>query len=190
MSKSDEFAGVYDPHVWHDVAIWMDCVHDAAAALADFDPEHADDYRANAAEYEKELVELDKYVRAAVATIPEQRRMLVTAHDAFGYFGASYGIEVHGLKGVSSEDEIDLAHHEQLQELLVGRKIPAVFVESSIAPRSIESLIETCRAAGHEVSLGGELYADVLAEKGEPGETYAGMIRHNVDTIVAALNGQ
>ena len=163
---------------------------DVGAVLANFDPEHADDYRTNAQAYAQELTEVDEYCRQQIATIPESSRVLVTAHDAFGYFSDAYGIEVHGLKGISSEDEIDLAHQEALRDMLVERKIPAVFVESSIAPRSIDALIESCASAGHDLKKGGELYADVLAPAGEPGETYAGMLRHNVDTIVNALKGE
>lgn len=190
LREPPEFAGLYDPHVWHNAALWSDCVADVAEVLAKFDKEHAEQYRSNAEAYAQELAGVDQYCREQIAKVPEASRVLVTAHDAFGYFSDAYGIEVHGLKGISSEDEIDLAHQESLRDMLVERKIPAVFVESSIAPRSIDALIESCASAGHELKKGGELYADVLAPPGEPGDTYAGMMRHNADTIVNALSGE
>jgi manganese/zinc/iron transport system substrate-binding protein len=111
----------------------------------------------------------------------------VTAHDAFGYFGKAYGIEVFGLKGVSTEDEKDLDRQEQIVQMIVRRKVPAVFVESAVAPKTIKALVEPCRALGWDVKIGGELYADALGPAGTPDATYAGMIRANVRTIVGAL---
>lgn len=187
LREPPEFEGMYDPHVWHDVSLWSQCVEDLAGELATYDPKHAEDYKANAAKYRAELAELDAFAKEQMQKIPKDRRVLVTAHDAFGYFGQAYSIEVYGLKGISSELEKDLEHQEEIQAMLVKRQIPAVFVESAIAPRTIEALVEPCRAAGLDLQIGGTLYADVLGEKGTDGETYAGMIRHNVDTIVSAL---
>ncbi len=189
LREPPEFAGHYDPHLWHDVALWADCTADVAEMLATFDPAHAAVYRANAAEYGEELRELDAYCRTEIAKIPADRRVLVTAHDAFGYFGKAYGLEVFGLKGISTEDEIDLAHQEEIQKMLVERKIPAVFVESAVAPRTVRALVEPCRAAGHDLKVPEEeLYADALGPAGSEDSTYVGMIRHNVRTIVDALS--
>ncbi|RIK73986.1 MAG: manganese transporter [Planctomycetota bacterium] len=187
LREPPEFEGLYDPHVWHDPALWADCVSDVAAILAKFDSPHAADYQANAAAYRAELAELDKYCRDELAKIPPDRRVLVTAHDAFGYFGAAYGVEVHGLKGISTEEEKDLVHQERIQRMLIERKIPAVFVESAVAPRTVASLVEPCRAAGLDLKIGGELYADAMGPADSDAADYAGMIRHNVRTIVAAL---
>ncbi|MCG8450121.1 MAG: zinc ABC transporter substrate-binding protein [Pirellulales bacterium] len=188
LREPPEFDGLHDPHVWHDVALWADCVHDMAGVLGKFDPEHARQYDKNAHVYMEELAELHQYCKSEIAKIPESRRVLVTAHDAFGYFGAAYGIEVAGLKGISSEEEKDLAHQDAIQAMLIERKIPAVFVESAIAHRTVDSLIETCKAAGWDVVNGGELYADALGEAGSEASTYTEMIRHNVQTIVEALS--
>jgi manganese/zinc/iron transport system substrate-binding protein len=188
LREPPEFAGLYDPHVWHDPVLWADCVADAAAMLAEFDPPHADDYRANAEKYRGELSALDKYCREEIAKIPKEHRVLVTAHDAFGYFGKTYGIEVYGLKGISTEEEKDLKHQEEIQRMLVERRIPAVFVESAVAPRTIASLVEPCRAAGLDLKIGGSLYADAMGPAGSGDADYAGMIRHNVRTIVEALS--
>jgi manganese/zinc/iron transport system substrate-binding protein len=188
LREPPEFEGMYDPHVWHDVAIWSDCVNDVAEMLAKFDPSHATEYRQNAAAYRQELSELDQFCKSEIARIPSAKRVLVTAHDAFGYFGKAYGLEVHGLKGISTEDEIDLSQQEGIQRMLVERKIPAVFVESAVAPRTVQALVEPCRAAGHDLQVPEqELYADALGPAGTAGNTYAGMIQHNVTTIVGAL---
>ncbi len=188
LREPPEFAGMYDPHVWHDVALWSDCVRDVAATLLKFDPTNADAYQQNLEEYLGELSDLDSYCKEEIAKIPADRRVLITAHDAFGYFGKAYGLEVFGLKGISSEEEIDLQHHETIQKMLIKRGIPAVFVESAIAPRTIEALVEPCRDAGHDLKVGGELYADALGPAGTDDSTYTGMIRHNVRTIVKALS--
>ena len=189
LREPPEFAGMYDPHAWHDVALWSDCVADVAEMLAKFDPTHATNYRENAAEYRAELAKLAEFCKTEIVKIPEKQRVLVTAHDAFGYFGKAYGLEVFGLKGVSTEDEIDLAHQEEIQKMIVDRKVPAVFVESAIAPRTVQALVEPCRAAGHNLQVPKEeLYADALGPAGTEDSTYSGMIRHNVKTIVDALS--
>ncbi len=190
LRKPPEFEEMYDPHVWHDVALWSDCVRDMTEKLVQFDPTHAADYQRNAAKYIAELEELDAFCKSQIATIPEDRRVLVTAHDAFGYFGAAYGLEVHGLKGISTEEEKDIRHQEEIQAMIIERKIPAVFVESAVSHRTVQALIEPCRAAGHDLQQGGELFADALGAAGTPESSYTGMIRHNVRTIVAALSGE
>ena len=189
LREPPEFAGLYDPHVWHDPLIWDDCVKDMAEALAEFDSPHAETYRKNAAAYQAELVELDKFCRTEVARIPKENRVLVTAHDAFGYFGKTYGVEVFGLKGVSTEDEKDLERQEAIIDMIVERKIPAVFVESAVAHKTLKAIVEPCQDRGWDVKIGGELYADALGPAGTQDSTYAGMIRANVRTIVGALGG-
>ena len=190
LREPPEFDGMHDPHVWHDVSLWSNCVHDMAEVLGKLDPVHAAEYDANAHQYMDELAELHQFCQDEIAKIPEQSRMLVTAHDAFGYFGQAYGLEVFGLKGISSEEEKDLAHQEEIQRMLIKRMIPAVFVESTIAHRTVEALIEPCRAAGWDLQNGGELYADALGAADSDASTYTGMIRHNVQTIVEALTAE
>ncbi len=189
LREPPEFEGMYDPHVWHDAALWGECVADVAEMLAKFDPAHATNYKENAAAYRAELASLHEFCKTEIAKIPQGNRVLVTAHDAFGYFGKAYGLEVFGLKGISTEDEIDLAHQEEIQKMIVDRKIPAVFVETAIAPRTVQALVEPCRAAGHELLVPEqELYADALGPAESADSTYEGMIRHNVKTIVDALS--
>jgi len=188
LREPPEFEGLYDPHVWHDPMLWGDCASDVAQMLSEFDPAHAADYQKNAEAYRAELKEIDQFCRDEVAKIPADRRVLVTAHDAFGYFGKTFGLEVFGLKGVSTEEEKDLKHQEEIQRMLVERKIPAVFVESAVAPRMVTSLVEPCQAAGLDLKIGGELYADALGSPDSDAAEYGGMIRHNAKTIADALS--
>jgi manganese/zinc/iron transport system substrate-binding protein len=187
LREPPAFEGLYDPHIWHDPMMWADCVTDVAEMLADFDSAHADDYRQNAQAYRAELAELDKFCREALAAIPKDRRVLVTAHDAFGYFGNAYNLEVYGLKGISTDEEKDLDRQEEIIRMIVDRKLPAVFVESAVAHKTVKALVEPCQAEGWDLKIGGELYADALGPAGTEDATYAGMIRHNVRTIASAL---
>ena len=189
LRQPPEFEGHYDPHVWHNVELWSDCIRFVTDELAKFDAAHAEDYRKNADAYLAELNTLHNEIVSQIATIPQEHRVLVTAHDAFGYFGDAYGLEVAGLKGVSTEDEVSIQRTQEIVDLLVEREIPAVFVESAVAPRVVEALIEPCQAAGHALVIGGELFADALGPEGSNAETYMGMMRANVSTIVAALRG-
>ncbi|NRB26553.1 MAG: zinc ABC transporter substrate-binding protein [Roseibacillus sp.] len=179
----------YDPHVWMDVAGWMRAVKVVRDVLQEFDPAHRADYSENADAYLKKLEQLDAYAKEAVSSIPEEKRVLITAHDAFGYMARAYGLEVRGIQGLSTEAEAGLRDIELLVEFLVEHKIPAVFVESSVPRKSIEALIEGARAKGHKVVVGGELFSDSMGKPGTPEGTYIGMIDHNVTTIARALGG-
>ncbi len=179
--------GVYDPHVWFNVALWARCAEYAAERLAALDPERADDYRRNAEDYVAKLKALDEECRKRLAEIPKERRVLITAHDAFGYFGDAYDVEVHGLQGLSTIAEADLGGVNEIIDLLVTRRIKAVFVESSVPIKNIRALVEGCAARGHKVTIGGELYSDALGPEGTPEATYLGMVEHNLRTIVEAL---
>ena len=179
-----------DPHLWMDVGAWKRATRVVAARLAEFDPDHADAYAANAERYIAELSALDEYVRGIVATIPEDRRILVTAHDAFGYFGRAYGIEVRGIQGMSTDSEAGVRDIENLIRLIVDRDIPAVFIETSVSDRNVRALVEGARARGHTLRIGGELFSDAMGRTGTYEGTYIGMIDHNATTIVRALGGE
>jgi manganese/zinc/iron transport system substrate-binding protein len=188
LRKPPEFEGYYDPHVWHDPKMWAECVKHTAAVLAEFDPEHRSHYEANCDAYLKQLDEADQYARQQLATIPAEQRALVTAHDAFNYFCQAYQLESKPLKGVSTEEEVTIGRMEEVVAFLVDKKIKAVFVESATAPQLIKALIEPCREKGHEVHIPErELYADALGPAGSGADSYLGMIKANVDTIVSAL---
>ncbi len=176
-----------DPHVWFDVTLWMKATEVIRDGLAESDPKHKADFEKNAEAYLKKLEELHKYAREQLAQIPKERRVLVTAHDAFGYFGRAYDIEVMGLQGISTDAEYGIKDVQALVDVLTQRKIKAVFVESSISDRSIKAVVEGAKAKGHTVVIGGELFSDAMGADGTPEGTYIGMVKHNVDTIVKAL---
>jgi manganese/zinc/iron transport system substrate-binding protein len=182
-----EFQGAYDPHVWFDVRLWSMTVEVVAQTLAEADPPHARDYRANAERYRAQLAELDRYVRDQAARVPAERRVLITAHDAFNYFGRAYGFQVRGLQGISTAAEAGTADVQALAQFIAARRIPAIFVESSIPRRTIEAVQEAVAARGYEVRIGGSLFSDAMGNPGTPEGTYIGMVRHNIDTIVGAL---
>ena len=186
----EEFAGHFDPHLWMDVSGWMLAVDAVTGALAVFDPDGADGYRERAAAYRATLAELHDYGLGAVGSIPERQRILVTAHDAFNYFGRAYGLEVEGIQGMSTESEAGLDRINRLVDLLVTREIEAVFVETTIADRNVRALIEGAAARGHEVEVGGELFSDAMGPPGTYEGTYVGMLDHNITTVARALGGE
>lgn len=190
LREPPEFAGHFDPHLWFDVGLWSQTADTVAQALADFDPTHAAEYRANAKRLMADWQALHVWCREQVARIPPAQRVLITAHDAFGYFGRAYNMEVVGLQGVSTVSEFGLADVQRIVDLLVARKIPAIFVESSVPRRSIEAVVAGARARGHEVKIGGTLYSDAMGQPGTVDGTYVGMVRANVRTIVDALASQ
>lgn len=185
-----ENANKLDPHIWMDVSGWMEAVREVSKALQDFDPAHADGYEARAAEYLAELEELDDYAREAIQSIPEDQRILVTAHDAFGYMGQAYGLEVRGIQGLSTESEAGVRDIENLITFLIQNQIPAVFVETSVSDKNVRALIEGARAQGHDLVVGGLLFSDAMGPAGTYEGTYIGMIDHNVTTIASALGGE
>jgi len=183
-------ADLYDPHVWFDAALWSGCVPAVVDALARLDPPHAEEYRSRGAAHAAALVALDGELKARIAAIPDGRRVLVTAHDAFQYFGRAYGIEVVGVQGTSTESEAGLGDINRLVDMLVERKIPAVFVETSVSDRNVAALVEGAAARGHTVRLGGRLYSDSLGGPGSGGDTLAGALRANVEAAVAGLTDE
>ena len=183
------YEGRWDPHVWMDPVLWSDVVGAVQRALSEARPAAAADFARNAEAYRRELAGLAEFAERASASVPEGRRVLVTAHDAFGYFGAAYGFEVLGIQGISTESEAGLARIRELVDLLVARDIGAVFVETSVPDRNVRALVEGAAARGHDVRIGGELFSDAMGEPGSYEGTYLGMIDHNVTTIARALGG-
>jgi manganese/zinc/iron transport system substrate-binding protein len=182
-----EFAGAYDPHVWFDVRFWMQAVESVRDTLAQLDPASAGRYEANTRAYLAELEALHEYVAARAASVPADQRVLITAHDAFNYFGRAYGFEVRGLQGISTAAEAGTADVQGLAGFIAERKIRAIFVESSVPQRTIEAVQAAVRARGFDVRIGGQLFSDAMGDPGTPEGTYIGMVRHNIDTIVDAL---
>lgn len=189
LSPAD-FEGTHDPHVWFDVALWMQVVEEIQDSLVELDPAHAAVYEANAAAYLAELNALHHYVKSQAQRVPAEQRVLITAHDAFNYFGRAYDFEVRGLQGVNTSAEAGTADVRDLADLIAERRIPAIFVETSVQPRYIEAVQAAVADRGFSVRIGGEIFSDALGSRGTPEGTYVGMVRHNIDTIVGALLGE
>lgn len=179
----------FDPHVWMDPDLWQHVVLAVRDALSAARPEQAQAFATNAAAHIAALDLLSDYAARSLASVPEEARILLTAHDAFGYFGRAYGFEVLGIQGISTDSEAGLNRIGELVSLLVEREIGAVFVESSVSDRNIRALIEGAAARGHTVRVGGELFSDAMGPDGTYEGTYIGMIDHNITMIAAALGG-
>jgi manganese/zinc/iron transport system substrate-binding protein len=190
LREPPEFEGHWDPHVWMNVSLWSECAGGVAERLAEFDPANAQYYRENATRYRQELAALDAYVRQTIASIPEGQRMLITAHDAFGYFGDAYGLKVHSPQGISTESEPSVEDVNQLVDLVVRNKIRAIFVESSVNPKGIRAIQQGAEQRGWKLELGGRLFSDAMGAEGTYEGTYIGMMDHNATTIARALGGE
>lgn len=188
LLQSALFTGNFDPHIWFDVRLWQQAALFAGERLAELDAPNAAQYRERAAAHSAELGTLHQEVRDALAVIPDGIRVLITSHDAFGYFGRAYGLDVRGLQGISTATEAGTGDVQELAAFVADRRIPALFIESSISPRGIEAVREAVRDRGFDVQIGGTLYGDALGPAGSPADTYIGMVRTNVSTIVAGLH--
>jgi manganese/zinc/iron transport system substrate-binding protein len=187
LLEVDGFEGHYDPHLWFDVRLWSQVLVPITDALARLLPDHADTFRARADALRVDLLELDAWAETTLESLPPERRVLITAHDAFGYFGRRYEFDVLGLQGISTVTEAGLQDVERLVQRIVRDRIPAIFIEASIPPRSIQAVQAACQARGHRVAIGGELFSDSMGPPGTEEGTYAGMVRHNVRTLLEAL---
>ena len=185
----DDGGAFHDPHVWFDVDLWSQTVGAVENSLVKLRPDHAESFRKNAATYRTQLAELHAQCREKLSRLPKERRIIVTAHDAFHYLGRAYDVEVKAIQGISTETEAGVKQINELVQFLSDRKIPAVFIETTVSDRNVQSLIEGCQNSGHAVRLGGELFSDAMGAEGTPEGTYIGMVRHNVDVIVKALGG-
>ena len=187
LLANEDNPSLHDPHIWFDVNLWADCAKYVAEQLSRFYPEHQALYAANLDAYLAELRDLDDYMKAEVEKIPEQSRVLITAHDAFRYFGRAYGIEVRGLQGISTQAEAGTAGMNEMAKFIAERQIKAVFVETSVSDKSIRALQEAVRAFGFETVIGGDLFSDSTGDAAHGQDSYLAMLRHNIDTIVSAL---
>lgn len=185
--RTADFDELYDPHIWFDVKLWIMVIRHIQAAIMQIDPKHADIYKKNGDAYCAQLEQLHEYVQQRIAQLQPQQRILVTAHDAFGYFGDAYNFEVVGLQGLSTDADISTRDIQQLADYIVQKKIPTIFVESSIPARSLMAVQQAVAAQGWSVAIGDELYSDALGDEESGADTYVAMIKHNIDTIVDAL---
>ncbi len=189
LTTPEGFDGNPDPHVWFDPTLWSYCADAVATALGGIDPDGVATYTENASSYKNQLTDLHAWALGELGTIPDQQRVLVTAHDAFGYFGRAYDIEVVGLQGISTSTEAGIREVQRIADLLAERQIPTIFVETSVPRRTIEAVQVAARDRGWEVSIGTPLYSDALGDSDSPEGTYLGMFRYNVQAIVQGLKG-
>jgi len=187
LRRDSVFQGAIDPHIWFDVSLWIEAAKEVNEILKKEDAKNASFYEANTVEYIAELESLHSWVATQIATIPQENRILITAHDAFSYFGMAYKIKVRGLQGISTLSEFGLKDRVDLVNYIVEKKIKAVFVETSVSEKNIKAIIEGCQKKGHDVKIGGYLFSDAMGADGTPEGTYQGMVRKNVNTIVNAL---
>ena len=190
LLRASEFQDAYDPHVWFDVNLWMHCVEQIRDCFIKHDPAHQQAYRHNADVYLQELSDLESYIRLRVAQLPEHKRVLITAHDAFSYFGRAYGFTIVSLQGISTDSEIGIGDVTRVVNYIITHDIPALFAEASLPKSNVAAVQQAVRAQGKEVGIGPELYSDTLGEPGTIQETYVGMVRSVVDRIVDALQGK
>ncbi|MEX0940496.1 MAG: zinc ABC transporter substrate-binding protein [Candidatus Babeliales bacterium] len=184
---NSQFDGIYDPHIWHDVQLWIAVSEYIKDVLSLVDPMHKNYYKKRALSYIKQLHDLNSYVEEQVKKIPQKQRIMVTAHDAFSYFGRTYDVTVIGLQGINTDSEVSTKDIQNLVEYIVDHKIPAIFVESSIPQRNIQAVQKAVRARGWQVEIGPELFSDALGDYSSAAGTYIGMIRHNIDALVSVL---
>ncbi|HCK14171.1 TPA: manganese transporter [Candidatus Poribacteria bacterium] len=189
LTAPPEFAGAYDPHVWFDVTLWTNVAETIRSALVKLMPSAEAHFQTRAKKYILQLEDLHIYVKEKATQIEASKRVLVTAHDAFGYFGQAYGFEVRGLQGISTATEAGTADVRNLAQFIADRKIPAIFVESSVPRQSIEAVQAAVQARKFEVQIGGELFSDAMGNPDTKEGTYIGMVQHNIDTIFDGLTG-
>ena len=187
LLSSANFASSFDPHIWFDINNWKQCVDYVTEQLIAIDPENKTIYETNKEAYIAALTELQTEVKTVISGLPKEKRTLVTAHDAFNYFGKAYDFEVVGLQGLSTATEAGVQDVQKIAKYIIAHKVKAIFVESSVPKRTIEALQAAVKSKGHEVVIGGTLYSDALGNIGTEEGTYTGMFRYNVHTIVDAL---
>lgn len=181
------FNGLHDPHIWFDVSLWKEATKKVSRILQNIDSKNSKTYRKNANIYLEKLKNLHLWVLNEAKTIPKKKRILVTAHDAFGYFGKAYGFRVIGLQGISTVTESGIQDIERIVKTIVDEKIKAIFEETSVIKKGVEAVIEHCHELGHQVKIGGSLFSDAMGKEGTIEGTYIGMVKHNVNAIVSTL---
>jgi manganese/zinc/iron transport system substrate-binding protein len=187
LRQPPEFAGHHDPHIWFDVSLWKEAVGPVVATLSEARPEMYADFKIRGEAYRARLDTLHHWVYEEVQSVPKKGRVLVTAHDAFGYYGRAYGVKVVGLQGISTVAEYGVTDVIRIVDLIVGSGVKAIFVESSVPERSIHAVLEGCKDKGSSVVIGGTLYSDAMGVPGSGADTYVGMVQANTRTIVEAL---
>lgn len=184
---SEYFASSYDPHIWFNVDYWIQATQFVVSKLSEAIPEQKTAFETNGSNYIKQLQALKASLKTKIETLPQEKRILVTAHDAFNYFGKSFNFEVVGLQGLSTATEAGVQDVQKLAAFIIEKNVKAIFIESSVPKRTIEALQAAVNSKGHNVTIGGSLYSDALGNAGTVEGTYIGMFKYNVNTIVNAL---
>ncbi|KAA3648915.1 MAG: manganese transporter [Bacteroidetes bacterium] len=187
LINNTDFAGATDPHIWFDVELWSEVVLYLGNQIGDYYPEYKEELNKNTKDYHQSLLDLNMQLLKTINSLDSSKRILITAHDAFGYFGRAYSFQVKGLQGISTVSEYGLKDVSNLVKYISEHKIKAVFVESSVSDRSLKAVVEGCKSNGHQVKIGGTLYSDAMGESNTPEGTYIGMLSYNVNTIVNNL---
>lgn len=187
LMASIQYENAFDPHVWFDVSLWKLVVREISESLQESDTANAFFYKNNTEQYLLSLDSLHTYTKNRIAEIPASQRILVTAHDAFGYFGNAYNIRVEGLQGISTVSDFGLRDISEITSMIIENKVKAIFVETSVSDKAIKAVVKGCQQRGHEVFIGGKLYSDAMGPFGTFEGTYIGMVKSNVETIVNAL---
>lgn len=187
LLEDAENPGNFDPHIWFDLQLWGEAFQGVSTFLMATFPTRANEIEANHGFFQKSMEALDHTNKSVLAQIPEEKRILVTAHDAFRYFGRAYNVRVESLQGISTASEYGLRDITRIVNLITEKKIPVVFIESSISPRSLQAVVEGCQKNGHQVQIGGSLYSDALGEKNAAAATFKGTVLHNLNTIASGL---
>ncbi len=185
--KSKEFQGNPDPHIWFNVELWIKAANAVKETFVKIDPAHKDFYSQNAKNYNKQLIDLHKYVKKQAELIPQDNKVIITAHDAFNYFGQAYGFKVIGIQGISTATEAGIADIKEIASFIVKNKIPAIFIETSVSPKTMKALQEAVSAQNYNVKIGGQLFSDAMGPKGSNTGNYIGMVKHNINTIKNSL---
>lgn len=187
LYRTPEFDNNFDPHIWFDVSLWKDAVNIIGESISEIDSANATYYKTNLSSYMESLDSLDQFVKESIQQLDSSQRILITAHDAFGYFGRAYGMQVKGLQGISTLSEYGLRDVSNLVDFIIENKIKAIFVETSVSEKAINAVIEGCKSKGFDVKIGGRLYSDAMGPESTPEGTYIGMVTSNVNTIVNGL---
>jgi manganese/zinc/iron transport system substrate-binding protein len=187
LINSEYFASNYDPHIWFNIDYWIQATQFIVSKLSEAIPEHKQVFEANGTTYINHLEALKLEIQTVIETLPQEKRILVTAHDAFNYFGNSFGFEVVGLQGLSTATEAGVQDVQNLSRFIIEKNVNAIFIESSVPRRTIEALQAAVNSKGHNVTIGGSLYSDALGNSGTTEGTYIGLFKYNVNTIVSAL---
>ena len=187
LLSSPDYEGLHDPHIWFDVTLWIEATRTVTDALIEFSPTHRETFTKNSTAYIKQLTELNQWISEQINQIPSNKRILVTAHDAFGYFGKAYGFRVVGLQGISTASEAGTKDIQNTAKIIIDNQVPTIFIESSVPVRKIQALQAAVQATGGTVQIGETLFTDAMGDPTTEEGTYIGMIRHNINSIVKGL---